>query len=159
MLKLLLVFLLASVAVAKKALVSVFSDGGVGAGGTYLGMYPTKITVNGRRLPVYAAAVHSSMVSAYKYKVLRIRHGSKTGYVHIVDECASGSCHTNHAKARRKGGLLIDVHQKAMRHLGLKWTLQDASFTTVGKVSLNKIPGYIVSGEAKRGYLERKWKN
>lgn len=159
MLKVLFLFLLTSVAVAKKALVSVFSDGGVGAGGTYLGMYPTKIPVQGRRIRVFPAAVHSSMVSAYKYKVLRIKHKSKTGYVHIVDECAHGSCHSNHAKARRKGGLLIDVHQSAMRQLGLKWTLQDASFTTVGKVSLNKIPGYIVSGEAKKGYLTRKWKN
>lgn len=143
----------------KKALVSVYGDYNVGAGGTKLWKYPAIIRVNGKSVRVFPAAVHSSLVSSYKYKVLKIQHKSKTGYVHIVDECARGDCGSNSQKARRHDAILIDIHKSAMKRLGLSWTLQDARFRAVGTVRLNKLPRGLVSCEASKGYIPKKWKS
>jgi len=143
---------------SEKALVSVYGDYGVGAGGTNLWKYPATIRVNGKSVQVFPAAIHSSLVSSYKYKVLKIRHKSKKGYVHIVDECARGDCRSNHKDARKKNAVLIDIHQSAIKRLGLSWTLQDARFQTVGRVRLNKLPRGIVAHGASKGYLPKKWK-
>lgn len=156
--KLIVFLMLIASATCKRALVSVFADYGVGAGGTYLWKYPASLRVNGRKVRVYPAAIHSSLVSNYKYKVLRIRHNKQRAYVHIVDECAHGSCHTNHKKARNSGGTLLDIHESAMKRLGLRWTLQRATYTTVGRVGLKKIPRGLVSNDARKGYLPKKWK-
>lgn len=153
------VFLTMIVACAwgKGAIISVFHDGGVGAGGTFLDRYPAKVKVNGRYVKAFPAAVHSSLVSSYKYKVLRVRHKSGTGYVHIVDECASGSCGSNHRKAKRSGRVLLDIHASAMRQLKLSYTLNNGEFQVVGKAPLKNVQSSVVSSDAKRGYLPNKW--
>lgn len=144
---------------AQKALVSVFAHYGVGAGGTYLWAYPSKVRVKGRQVRVYPVAVHTSLVPKYKYDIFQLRYNKRTIHVHVVDECASGDCKKNNRRAQRSNAVLIDLHQSAMNTLRMyKWTLYRMQFKKVGTVRRSKIPKRVLSPDGRKGYVPRRWK-
>lgn len=144
---------------AQKALVSVFADYGVGAGGTYLWAYPSTVRIKGRQVRVYPVAVHTSLVSKYKYDIFRLKYKKRTIHVHVVDECASGDCKKNNRQARRSNAVLIDLHQSAMNALRMyKWSLYSMRFKKIGTLKRSKIPKRVLSPDGRKGYVPRRWK-
>ena len=159
------VFLLITtrVVLGGKALVSQFNDGGVAASGSILSKYPANLCMERKRcLHVYPAAVHSSMVRRFRFKVLELQNpkSSRRIFVHITDECdkKTSSCAHNNKKANGMGGLLIDVHQMAMKPLGLKsWTLYRMRYRDMGKIPPGNMMK-VLSYEGKKRYVPSAWK-
>lgn len=144
---------------SKKALVSLYADYGVSAGGTYLWAYPGKMRVRGSWTRVFPVAVHTSMVKRYKYDVLQLRYKKRSIHVHVVDQCAAGDCSKNNRKAKKQGGILLDLHQSGMKRLRLpRWTLYTMRFTKVGTVRRQRIPSGLLSRDGKKNYVPALWK-
>lgn len=145
------------------ALVSVYGDWGVSASGSLLHKYPIRLCMENKRcLRVYPAAVHTDMVKRHRYKVFQLQNPktSKSIFVHITDECSKNthSCSTNHRKAKRVGGLLIDLHQMGMKALGMKaWSLYKMKYNEMGKVVPQKMSS-VLSYDGKKRYVPCSWK-
>ena len=151
------------IADSRPALVSVYSDWGTAASGSLLYKYPTRLCMQNKRcLKVYPAAVHTDVVRQHRYKVFRLRNPktSKSIFVHVTDECSktSSSCKTNHRKAKKMGGLLIDLHQMGMKPLGMKaWSLYKMQFKEMGKIVPTKMKP-VLSYNGKKRYVPCSWK-
>jgi len=142
---------------ASRGLVSVYGDYGESAGGAHLWKYPTTMRMTtGKPVYVYAAAMYSDRVSKYKYAVFKIQVGKRAVHVHIVDECADGDCHDNSRTARRRHGMLFDVHESAMSALGIGKSLYNAKVTYVGKIPRKRM-GKVISSDGRKNYLPPKW--
>lgn len=147
----------------KRSYCTMYSDS-IGAAGVYLNRYPIKARVGDafgtRRL--YPIAVYSSDVRAYKYDVLEIRHGSRRIFGHVVDECASGDCHSNNWIAEKKGRLLLDIHKTAFQALRMpNWDTYTMCARVVGRVRPvgqgKKMLRRVLTPDGKKGYIPTKW--
>jgi hypothetical protein len=142
---------------ASRGLISVYNHYGESAGGAYLWKYPATMRMtNGKSVYVYPAAMYSDRVSKYKYAVFKIQIGKRAVHVHIVDECADGDCHANMRTARRRGGMLYDVHESAMSALKIGEDLYSARVTYVGKIP-RKNMGKVISSGGRKVYIPKKW--
>jgi hypothetical protein len=156
-------FVTVHVAFGGTALVSQFNEWGATASGSLLHKYPAKLCLERSScLRVYPAAVHTNMVRKFRYKVLLLKNPktSKSLFVHITDECDknTSSCARNHKKAKRMGGLLIDLHQTGMKPLGIRsWSLYKMKYRTVGRIPPNKMER-VLSYDGKKRYVPSAWK-
>jgi len=142
---------------------SMYSDWGEGAGGIYLWKYPLKINVSKKkRISLYPVAVYTDKVNAWKYKVLRVRNKkrNKVIYAHVVDECSSttSSCRTNKKEARGSGKMLLDIHQRAWKALGIEnsYGLHLLDAEKVGTLGRRKL-GHVLTSDGKKGYVPSRW--
>jgi len=140
-----------------RGLVSVFNHYGESAGGAQLWKYPARLpTTNGKSIKVYPAAMYSDRIQKYKYSVFKVQVGKRTVHVHIVDECADGDCRKNSALARRHGGMLIDIHESALRTLHIGKSLYTAKIKYIGKIPRHKM-AKVLSAGGKHNYIPNKW--
>lgn len=152
-----------NVAFGGRALVSQFNDWGETASGSLLHKYPAVLCMERNRcVRVYPAAVHTDLVRKFRYKVLKIRNPktSKSVYVHVTDECNknTSSCSQNHKKAKRMGGLLIDLHTMGMKPLGIKkMSLYKMQYREMGRITPTNMKS-VLSQDGKKRYVPRPWK-
>lgn len=132
------------------------------AGGAAMHKYPIKARVGGKKVTVYPAAVYSTRVKKFKYRVLRL-HNPETRrriYVHIVDECdaSSSDCRRNFKRARRTGRELLDLHWTAWKPLNLKrFGLHRMQGKVIGTLPRSKIQ-QALTYDGKKGWVPKKWK-
>lgn len=144
---------------------SMYSDTGAAAGGVRLATYPFRVPIASKhkRVKVYPVAVYTDKVTSWKYKVLKVRNPAKNKfiYVHVVDECSSStsSCRSNKHKARASGKMLLDIHQRAWKALGIaeSYGLHSLKASRVGKVTRKQIPKFLTS-DGKKDYVPHLWK-
>jgi len=169
LLKSITVFVVVTSLVAKASAFSVlatmYSDGGESAGGAKLNAYPTTIKLGSRSVRVFPIAMYSDRITSWKYKVIKLRNknNGRIAYGHVVDECASGSCHANRWLARKRGSVLVDVHKTMWRSLGLsKYGIHalEGQLAAHKRFTLKNSPGVraVMSSDAKHNYLPNKWK-
>lgn len=149
-----------------KILGSMYADYNEAAGGAGLWKYPlrTRLPYSKKRVSIYPVAVYSDKVKFWKYKVLKIKNPKTKKYVygHVVDECpySSSSCSENKWKARRRGMILIDIHQSAWRPLGLKrmdlHKLKGKHVYTISRT--NKAMKPVLTTDGEKGYVKSLWK-
>jgi hypothetical protein len=94
--------------------------------------------------------------------VLEIRHGSRRIFGHVVDECASGDCHSNNWIAEKKGRLLLDIHKTAFQALRMpNWDTYTMCARVVGRVRPvgqgKKMLRRVLTPDGKKGYIPTKW--
>lgn len=98
-----------------------------GSSGAFFKKYPTTVKIGGKRRKIFPAAVHSSLVKKYRYKILEVgkfdgprgKWPMKRTFVHVVDACASYPCPKNHKSASKNGALLLDIQYQGAKSLGL----------------------------------------
>lgn len=139
--------------------------GSLGAAGTNLNQYPTRINMNGRGVDVYPVAVYSDRVQRFKYKVIRLtnKKNGRIAYGHVTDECADGDCHDNKYEARKRGKVLIDLHSTMWKRLDLKsYDIHDLRGKFVGstRYTYKNSAGIkrVTTSDGRKGYVPYKWK-
>jgi len=159
-----LTILLAKNSLAFNVLATMYR-GSLGAAGTNLNQYPTRVNVNGRGVDVYPVAVYSDRVQRFKYKVIRLtnKKNGRIAYGHVTDECADGDCHDNKYKARKRGKVLIDLHSSMWKRLDLKsYDIHDLRGKFVGstRYTYKNSPGIkrVTTSDGRRGYVPYKWR-
>jgi hypothetical protein len=160
----LLLFLLAARVTAFDVLATMYR-GRLGAGGTDLNKYPTKVAVGGKSVDVYPVAVYSDRVGKFKYNVLRLtnKKNGKVAYGHVTDECADGDCHDNKSLARKRGDVLVDIHSSMWKALKLdSFGIHNlrGSVVTRKRYTYKNSAGIrrVTTKDGMRGYVPNKWK-
>lgn len=139
---------------------SMYADTGAAAGGLKLGAYPVRLQIGCRRMTLYPVAVYTDKVQQWKYSILKIRYKKRSIYAHVVDECSSStsSCRENKAKARGSGRMLIDIHQRAWKQLGIDATygLHILEAKKIGKAGRKQLQKYLTD-DGKQDYVPKQW--
>ncbi len=139
--------------------------GTLGAAGTNLHKYPTRVNTNGKTITVYPIAVFSDRVRKYKYRVIRLtnKKNGRIAYGHVTDECRDGDCSKNKTKARKNGDVLIDIHSSMWKSLDLEsygmHKLQ-GSVISSKRYTFKNSPGIkrVTTSKGRKGYVEKKWR-
>lgn len=157
-------FLLATQVTAFDVLGTMYR-GRIGAAGTDLTKYPTKVTVGKKEVPVYPVAVYSDRVGSLKYNVLKLtnKKNGKSAYAHVTDECADGDCLQNKNIARKRGDVLVDIHSSMWDALNLdSFGIHDlrGSVVTRKRYTYKNSAGIrrVTTKDGLRGYVPNKWK-
>jgi len=139
--------------------------GRLGAGGTDLNKYPTKVALGSKTVDVYPVAVYSDRVGKFKYNVIRLvnKKNGKVAYGHVTDECADGDCQENTSLARKRGDVLVDIHSSMWRSLKLdSFGIHDlrGSLVTRKRYTYKNSPGIrrVTTKDGLHGYVPNKWK-
>lgn len=151
---------------AFKILASMY-DGSIAAGGVRLHDYPVKVRVpefGGSFVRVYPVALYTDRIKKYKYKLIRLTNPKtkKNIYGHVVDQCATGDCSKNKQKARSQDAILVDVHKKAWKPLGLKTyglhALEGKLTTSKRYTFKNSNVNKVTTKDGQHGYVPNMWK-
>lgn len=140
-----------------------YYTGSTGAGGVSLNKYPSKYVYIHRikkSVRLYPVAVYTNRVSKMKYKVVRLKKGSKQIFGHVVDECADGDCHKNKYIAEKDNAVLFDLHKSAWKAMGFKTPTVERGilYTIVGKITRHNdsIKG-LLTKDGLSDYVPKKW--
>jgi len=150
-------------ALPKGKAIATYYTGNEGAGGVWLNKYPSnRVYIHSIRKSVrlYPVAVYSDRVRRLKYSVVQLKKGNRKIFAHVVDECASGDCHTNRWIAKKRGAVLFDLHRTAWKamHFKTPTIVKNIRYTIVGKVSRkNKSILRLLTQDGRQGYLPNKW--
>ena len=143
--------------------IATYYTGTIGAGGVSLNKYPSKYVYIHRikkSVRLYPVAVYSNRVQKMKYKVVRLKKGTKYIFAHVVDECADGDCHKNRYIAKKNNAILFDLHRSAWKAMGFKTPTIERGllYTIVGKITRHNgsIKG-LLTREGQSDYVPKKW--
>ena len=154
---------LSSYALRQGKAIATYYTGDVGAGGVSLNEYPSKYVYIHRirkSVKLYPVAVYSTRVRNLKYRVVRLKKGSRQIFGHVVDECASGDCHTNKYIASKSNAILFDLHATAWKAMKFKRPTIERGlmYTVVGQITrCNKSIKNLLTKDGRQGYVPQKW--
>jgi len=160
---LMLMFTHASHGLRRGKAIATYYTGDIGAGGVLLNKYPSKyvyIHKIRKSVRLYPVAVYSTRVKNLKYRVVRLKKGTRKIFGHVVDECADGDCNKNKYIATKSNAVLFDLHKKAWKAMRFKKPTIERGLTyiVVGKISRNnKSIKNLLTKDGEKGYVPQKW--